>query len=98
MLAGPAFVIMSLLAIVLSLGAPGLGWMLATLTMVAVSLCWRRVGRRWVWICLGVTLAHLLSFGPLGGGDASSYGDNLALGIAFTAAPFVAGVAALAGA
>lgn len=30
MLAGPAFVIMSLLAIVLSLGAPGLGWMLAT--------------------------------------------------------------------
>lgn len=98
MLARAGFLIMSFLAILLSLGAPGLGWMLATLAMIGVSLCWRRVGRRWVWICLGVTLIHLLTLGPLGGGGASSFGDSPAFGIVFTAAPFVAGAAALASA
>jgi hypothetical protein len=94
-LAGAGFVLMSVVSVVLSLGAPGLGWALATVTMVAVSLCSHLIGQRWLWICLGVTLVHLLTLGPLGGGKAPSFGSDWFFGAVFTAMPIVVGVVAL---
>lgn len=94
-LAGAGFVLMSVVSVVLSLGAPGLGWVLATVTMVAVSLCAHLVGQRWLSICLGVTLVHLLTLGPLSDSPGSSFGSDLLFGAVFTAAPLVVGVVAL---
>jgi hypothetical protein len=94
-IAGGGFALMSIVSVVLSLGAPGLGWVLATVTMVAVSLCSYLVGQGWLWICLGVTLVHLFTFGPLGGDTGSSFGGDWVFGAVFTAMPFVVGVVAL---
>lgn len=94
-LSGAGFVLLSVVSVVLSLGAPGLGWGFATLTMVAVSLCSRLVGPRWLSVCLAVTSIHLLTLGPLGGGAGSSFGSNWFIGAVFAALPFIAGVGAL---
>jgi hypothetical protein len=94
-LSGAGFVLLSVLSVVLSLGAPGLGWGLATVTMVVVSLCSRLVGRRWLYICLAVTTIHLLTLGPLGGGAGSSFGTDWYIGAVFAAIPFIAGIGAL---
>jgi hypothetical protein len=94
-LSGAGFVLLSVVSVVLSLGAPGLGWGLATVTMVAASLCFRLVGQRWLYICLAVTAIHLLTFGPLGGGAGSSFGSDWFIGAVFAALPFIAGVGAL---
>jgi hypothetical protein len=95
LVAGAGFALMSVVSVVLSLGAPGLGWVLATVTMVAVSLCSHLVGQRWLWICLGVTLVHLITLGPLGGSAGSSFGGDWVFGTVFTAMPLVVGVVAL---
>jgi hypothetical protein len=94
-LSGAGFVLLSVVSMVLGLGAPGLGWGFATVTMVAVSLCSRLVGERWLYICLAVTFIHLLTLGPLGGGAGSSFGSNWFIGAVFSALPFVVGVGAL---
>jgi hypothetical protein len=94
-LAGAGFVVMSGVSVVLSLGAPGLGWLLATVTMVTVSLCSRLVGQRWLCVCLGVTLVHLFTFGPLSRAPGSSFGSDWIFAAIFTGTPLVAGVVAL---
>jgi hypothetical protein len=93
--AGAGFVLLSVVSLVLSLGAPGLGWVLATVTMVAVSLCSHLVGQRWLAICLGVTLVHVITLGPLSDSPGSSFGSDWLFGAVFTAAPLVVGVVAL---
>lgn len=93
-LAGAGFALLSVVAVVLSLGAPGLGWGLATMTMIAASLCARLVGQRWLYVCLALTLVHLLTFGPLGVAG-SSFGSHGLIGAVFAALPFVAGIGAL---
>jgi hypothetical protein len=92
---GAGFVLLSVVSVALSLGAPGLGWLLATITMVVLSLCSRLVGQRWLYICLAVTAIHLFTFGPLGGGSGSALGSNWSIGLVFAAIPFIAGIAAL---
>lgn len=94
-LAGAGFTMMSVVSVVLSLGAPGLGWLLATVTMVMVSLCARLVGQRWLCVCLGVTLVHLFTFGPLSRTTGSSFGNDWLFAAVFTGTPLVAGVIAL---
>lgn len=96
-LSGAGFLLLSVLSILLSLGAPGLGWGLATVTMIAISLCSRVVGRRWLWGCLIVTLVHFASLGPLVGRAGESFGSNWFTGVVFAAAPFVFGIVALVG-
>lgn len=93
-LSGAGFTLLSVVAIVLSLGAPGLGWGLATMTMIAASLCARLVGQRWLYVCLALTLVHVLTFGPLGVAG-SSFGSHWLIGAVFAALPFVAGIGAL---
>ena len=95
-LLGLGFVLLSIVATLLGLGAPGLGWGLATLTMIAASLRARSVGRAALIVCLAITLFHALSWGPLATQPASSYGGVPLLDRVFTAAPFVAGIVALA--
>jgi hypothetical protein len=94
-LSGAGLVLLSVASIVLSLGAPGLGWGLATVTMVVASLCSRLVGLRWLCICLGVTLVHSVTLGPLAGGAGSSFGADWFIGAVFAAMPFLAGAGAL---
>lgn len=94
-LSGVGFVLLSLAAIVLGLGAPGLGWGLATVTMVAASLCFRLVGRAWLCVCLALAAIHVLTVGPLGGGAGSSFGDNRFIGAVLAAFPFLAGAGGL---
>lgn len=93
---GAGFVLLSVVSVVLSLGAPGLGWSLATVTMVMASLCSRLVGPCWLSICLAVTTIHLFTFGPLRGGAGSSLGTDWFIGAVFATIPFVAGIGALA--
>jgi hypothetical protein len=93
--AGAAGLLLSMCSIVLSLGAPGLGWGLATVTMVALSLCCRLVGPGWVSVCLAVTTMHALTLGPLGGGPGASFGSDWLVGTVFTSIPFLAGAVAL---
>jgi hypothetical protein len=95
-LAGPGFVLLSVVSIGLSLGAPGLGWAMATVTMVAASLCARLVGQAWLAVCLALTAVHVLTLGPLGGGAGSSFGSEWVIGVLFTGIPFIAGMGALA--
>lgn len=93
-LSGAGFVLLSVLAVVLSLGAPGLGWGLATITMNAVSVFSREVSRYAPGICLVVTALHLFTLGPMAGGAVSSDNDWF-VAAAFAVLPFIAGTGAL---
>ena len=92
---GAGCALLSLVSIVLALGAPGLGWALASVTMVAAGLCVRLVGRTWLAICLALTTIHALALGPLAGGAGSSFGSDPWVGVVFAALPFIAGIGAL---
>lgn len=94
-LSGAGFVLLSVVSVLLSLGAPGLGWGLAMVTMIVVSLCSRLVGKRCLYICLAATTIHSLTFGPMGGGAGSSFGSDWFIGVVFGALPFIAGTGTL---
>jgi hypothetical protein len=63
--------------------------------MVAASLCFHLLGQRWLAICLGVTLLHVITLGPLSDSPGSSFGSDWLFGAAFTAVPLVVGLVAL---
>ncbi len=96
-LSGAGFVLLSLISMILSLGAPGLGWSVATITMVGVSLCSRLVGRRWLSACLALTAIHLFTLGPLARGAVWPSGTGRFHVAMFAALPFLAGIGALVG-
>jgi hypothetical protein len=56
---------LSFLALLLSVALPGVGWVLAALTVITNSLLVPFIGRRYVIIALIVSGIHLFSFGPL---------------------------------
>ena len=56
---------LSLAALVLSMGAPGLGWALASIILFLACLCSHWIGLRFVCLCLAVTVIHFVTFGPL---------------------------------
>lgn len=62
---GIVLTLLSIAAIVLSLGAPGLGWALASITLVLASVCSLWIGLRVVCLCLAATTIHFVTFGPL---------------------------------
>lgn len=84
--------LLSIGAIVLSLGAPGLGWAFASVILMIASLCTPWLGTRVVYPSLAVTAIHLVTFGPLtssGGAHVSwmigailSWGPFLVCGVA----------------
>jgi hypothetical protein len=81
-------------AIVLSLGAPGLGWALSGVTLIVASMCSPLIGRHWLVACLAFAIVHLLTFGPLGIYDSSSFDPDL-VKVVFTFGPMTIGLIAL---
>jgi len=55
----------SVFALLLSLPMPGVGWLLAALVLMAVSLLTPWIGRSYVTVSLIVSVFHLFTFGPL---------------------------------
>lgn len=93
-IAGSTLVSLSICSLVLSLGAPGLGWTLSGVTLIVASICTPLIGRNWLVACLVLTLVLLLTFGPLGIYDSSSFNPDL-FKIAFTFGPMTIGLIAL---
>lgn len=92
-LAVSILILLSLGSIVLSLGAPGLGWVLSGVTLIDASMCSALIGRRWLLVCMGLTVALLLTFGPLGHYKSSALDSNWVMA-AFTFGPLAIGLAA----
>lgn len=56
---------LSLLALLLSVALPGVGWVLAALTVITTSLLAPFIGRTFVIVTLILSGIHLFTFGPL---------------------------------
>ena len=69
MLVKAFLILLSSLSIVISLGMPGVGWIISALTLIVASLLAALIGKRSVGVVLGISLVHLVSFGPLAGFD-----------------------------
>lgn len=67
MLVKSFLIFLSVSSIVISLGMPGVGWVVSALTLTIASLAAALIGKRPVAIVLGISLVHLVSFGPLAG-------------------------------
>lgn len=93
-IAGSTFVLLSLCSIVLSLGAPGIGWALSGITLIVASMCSSLIGRNWLAACLALAFTLLLTFGPLGTYDSSSFDPDWVM-VIFTFGPLTIGLAAL---
>ncbi len=93
-LARAILVSLSLGAILLSMGAPGVGWVLSSATLIAASVCAHFIGRAWLLACSLLSVALLLTFGPLGYFDSSKFDPNLMM-VAFTFGPLAVALIAL---
>ncbi len=93
-LAGPVLVFFSICAVILSFGAPGLGWALSGITLIAASMCTSLIGRSWLVACTVLTLALLFSFGPLGYFQWSAIRFDAAMAL-FTFTPLAIAMVAL---
>jgi hypothetical protein len=83
---GSALLILSLCAIVLSLGAPGLGWALSNATLLGACVVSNLIGRKWLLACLILTCLLLVTFGPLGIYESSRFDPDWPMS-AFTFGP-----------
>ncbi|NRR29518.1 hypothetical protein HSX11_04885 [Oxalobacteraceae bacterium] len=91
-------VLLSLLSIVLSLGAPGIGWVVAVVSLALASFLSRLTGKKYVAMSLMLSIFHLFSFGPLAGMfSASNPVAQISVGflIGFVALPFTLAVLSL---
>lgn len=93
-IAGSTLVLLSLCSIVLSLGAPGVGWALSGISLLLASMCSSTIGRSWLIVCFVLTFALLLTFGPLGIYDSSPFDPDLVM-VAFTFGPLTIGLVTL---
>ena len=64
---GISYVALSLIAIVVSLGMPGVGWVTAAFLLVLGSAFARYVGGPYLVCAWNVSLVHLFTFGPMPG-------------------------------
>lgn len=56
---------LSFFSFMLSLALPGVGWLLAVITLTTISLLTHLIGRGYVIVTLIVSTIHLFTFGPL---------------------------------
>lgn len=91
---GSTLVVLSLCSIVLSLGAPGLGWALSGVTLIVASMCSPLISRNWLVACLVLTFVLLVTFGPLGVYNSSSFDPDWVMA-AITFGPMTIGLVAL---
>ena len=60
-----ACIFLSIVSMVISLGAPGIGWAIAATILVIATFMTSLIGRLTLGICLAITVIHLFTFGPL---------------------------------
>jgi hypothetical protein len=65
--AGMFFVELSFFSILVSLGMPGVGWVMSAFALVACSFSSPFVGRQYLAVSFATSLVHLFSVGPLSG-------------------------------
>lgn len=85
---------LALLACVLGLGAPGLGWMLGALALIAAAVWSRRIGKRRLAFVLAVSVGHLFTLGPLAS-TAGASAMPVPFLVIFVLVPVLAGLLAL---
>jgi hypothetical protein len=61
----------ALFSMLISMGAPGLGWVIAAFNLLLAGLFIPLIGRRCLGLCLVITIAHLFTFGPMSGAQSS---------------------------
>lgn len=66
-IAGWTFIILCLGAVVLSLGAPGLGWALTIILLYGGGFAAPRIGRIYLAASLAIALVNLFWVGPMAG-------------------------------
>jgi hypothetical protein len=93
-LVGAVSVFFSVFSILLSVAMPGVGWVIAAINIFLASVLTPMIGRRFLGICLGITVVHLFSFGPLSDVQ-SSLGLPLYFSVIFILVPMVAAVATM---
>ncbi len=71
LLAGGVCYFFAVFSILVSLGAPGLGWVIAALNLLLAGLFIPLIGRRCLGLCLVITIAHLFTIGPMSGVEPS---------------------------
>ncbi|HEX8612204.1 MAG TPA: hypothetical protein VF800_13025 [Telluria sp.] len=65
LLVSAACIFLSIVSMVVSLGAPGIGWVSAATILVIATFMTPLIGRLKLGICLVITVVHLFTFGPL---------------------------------
>jgi hypothetical protein len=80
---------LSMLSFLLGAGMPGVGWVVAGATLIAISALTPFIGRGYVIVAMGVSIMHLYTFGPLAGGPAPASASFIAT---FVAIPLVCAV------
>lgn len=76
LLVATACIFLSIVSMIVSLGAPGIGWAIAATILVIATFMASLIGRLTLGICLAITVIHLFTLGPLS-----------PLGLTFTLAP-----------
>jgi uncharacterized membrane protein len=61
---GMALIFIAIIAVMLGLGMPGVAWVVAMLILLAQNYIARKVGLRFLWGGLGISIFHLITFGP----------------------------------
>lgn len=64
-LIGLSIAILSGFSILVSVGAPGAGWLLSVFALLIASALAPFLGARWITISIAISLTHLFTFGPL---------------------------------
>ncbi|UOD30342.1 hypothetical protein INH39_00870 [Massilia violaceinigra] len=65
LLVAAACILLSLVSMVVSLGAPGIGWMIAAAILIIATFMTPLIGRLKLGICFVITVIHLFTFGPM---------------------------------
>ena len=87
-LAGGMCYFLAIFSILVSMGAPGLGWVVAVVNLLLAGLFIPRIGRRCLGLCLPITIVHLFTFGPMSGAE-SSFKTSPLFSVGFVLLPIV---------
>lgn len=89
-----AFVLFSVAATLVGLGAPGVGWVLEAVILTACSVFVQVVGRPCLGLCLAFGVLQAVWIGPLADVSSAAHG-NLGATIAFVVVPLGVALATL---
>lgn len=90
LIASVFLIILSGLSIIISLGMPGVGWVISALVVIVASLMAPLIGISTVAIALAISLVHLVTFGPMAGFRLQP-GVDTGFGLIAIVVPFLVG-------